>query len=94
MHLAHTRDCSQRCGYRSTDQIKLTLCRVAKLDVNGDMVAIQGDIFSGFSANEIFAGIGVNHTRQCGLNRVNRHAHCFSSLQSRQSKPIVVSMLA
>jgi ATP-binding protein involved in chromosome partitioning len=63
------------------DGVDLRLGRIAEFDVEGNVAAIDPDVLEGLAGNEILARIGIDRSRQRGLDLLFSKTHENSGLR-------------
>jgi hypothetical protein len=61
--------------YRRAQPVDLALCRIAELDVERDVIAVDLDVPDAATADQILAGVGVDNVAKCGLDALFVDGH-------------------
>jgi hypothetical protein len=66
--VVHARKLAQRVDDGRADARDLALRRIAELDVEGDVAAVDLDVLDCLGGDEIFMGVGIDDSGQGGLD--------------------------
>ena len=80
-HIADARQGAHGGDHLLADGVDLRLGRIAEFDVEGNVAAIDPDVLEGLAGNEILARIGIDRSRQRGLDLLFSKTHENSGLR-------------